>query len=60
MTAIAEVNDGGTFICTSELEVGVANLLSATLGTALVDSHVCVESVTLDGLDIGLQLLAQG
>lgn len=60
VTAVAEVNDSRTFICTSELDVGVADFFKATLRTTLADSHVCVESVTLDGLDVGLQLLSQG
>lgn len=59
VAALARVKGRATFIGTTELQLGVVDLLASAFGAGLVDESVGINLVLLDGLHLGLQLLPQ-
>lgn len=59
MAAITKIDDCRSFIRAAQLYVGVLDFFPTTLGAGLEDAGSCLDIVTVDGADVGLELLSQ-
>lgn len=59
MAAIAKIDDCRSFIRAAQLYIGVLDFFAPALGAGFEDAGSCLDVVTVDGADVGLELLSQ-
>ena len=60
VAAFTHVNDGGAFIGTTELHVGVLDFGTSAFGACFFHHALGLDVVSLEAFDVGLQLLSEG